>query len=46
MAILIILLLLNQLTLALWILAPLTNFTAVQRIWLTWRATREDTEQE
>lgn len=40
--ILIILLLLNQLTLALWILAPLTNFTALQRIWLVWRATRGD----
>ncbi len=40
MAILIILLLLNQLTPALWILAPLTNLTALQRIWLTWRAMR------
>jgi CDP-diacylglycerol--glycerol-3-phosphate 3-phosphatidyltransferase len=46
MAILIILLLLNQLTLALWILAPLTNFTAVQRMWLAWRATREDAGHE
>lgn len=46
MAILVVLLLLNQLTLALWVLAPLTNFTAVQRIWLTWRATREDAEQD
>lgn len=46
MAILIIFLLLNQLTLALWILAPLTNFTALQRIWLTWRATREDAQGE
>lgn len=34
-------LILNQLTIALWILAPLTNFTAVQRIWLTWRALQE-----
>jgi CDP-diacylglycerol--glycerol-3-phosphate 3-phosphatidyltransferase len=42
MAILIILLLLNQLTIALWILAPLTNLTALQRIWLTWRAMQED----
>lgn len=42
MAILIIFLLLNQLTLALWILAPLTNLTALQRIWLTWRATQRD----
>jgi CDP-diacylglycerol--glycerol-3-phosphate 3-phosphatidyltransferase len=46
MVILIIFLLLNQLTIALWILAPLTNFTALQRIWLTWRALREDTSQE
>jgi CDP-diacylglycerol--glycerol-3-phosphate 3-phosphatidyltransferase len=44
--ILIILLILNQLTFALWILAPLTNFTALQRIWLTWRATREDAQDE
>jgi CDP-diacylglycerol--glycerol-3-phosphate 3-phosphatidyltransferase len=36
----------NQLTLALWILAPLTIFTALQRIWLTWRATRRDTGQK
>lgn len=35
-------LILNQLTIALWILAPLTNFTAVQRIWLTWRALQEE----
>jgi CDP-diacylglycerol--glycerol-3-phosphate 3-phosphatidyltransferase len=41
--ILIIGLLLNQLTLTLWILAPLTNFTALQRVWFTWRATRENT---
>jgi CDP-diacylglycerol--glycerol-3-phosphate 3-phosphatidyltransferase len=40
--ILIIFLVLNQLPLALWILAPLTNLTALQRIWLTWRATQED----
>ncbi len=46
MAILIILLLLNQLTLALWILAPLTNLTALQRIWLTWQATQEDVQEE
>jgi CDP-diacylglycerol--glycerol-3-phosphate 3-phosphatidyltransferase len=44
--ILIILLILNQLTLALWILAPLTIFTAVQRIWLTWQATREDVRRK
>lgn len=42
MAILIIFLLLNQLTLALCILAPLTNLTALQRIWLTWRVTQRD----
>ena len=46
MAILIILLLLNQLTIALWILAPLTNLTALQRIWLTWRAMQEDEQTE
>ncbi|GAB4534790.1 MAG: CDP-alcohol phosphatidyltransferase family protein [Anaerolineae bacterium] len=40
--ILVIFLLLNQLTLALWILAPLTNLTALQRIWLAWRATHEN----
>jgi CDP-diacylglycerol--glycerol-3-phosphate 3-phosphatidyltransferase len=33
----------NQLTIALWILAVLTNFTALQRIWLTWQATRGNT---
>jgi CDP-diacylglycerol--glycerol-3-phosphate 3-phosphatidyltransferase len=41
MVILIIGLLLNQLTVALWILAPLTNFTALQRVWLVWWATRD-----
>ena len=46
MAILILLLLLKQLTLAVWILAVLTNVTALQRIWLTWQALREDTGQE
>jgi len=46
MAILVVLLLLNQLSIALWILAPLTNFTALQRIWLTWRATQEDFQEE
>jgi CDP-diacylglycerol--glycerol-3-phosphate 3-phosphatidyltransferase len=35
-------LILSQLTIALWILAPLTNFTALQRIWLTWRALQEE----
>ncbi len=33
-------LLLNQLSITLWILAALTNFTALQRVWLAWRATR------
>lgn len=46
MAILIVLLLLNQLTPALLILAPLTNLTALQRIWLTWRAMQEDEQAE
>jgi CDP-diacylglycerol--glycerol-3-phosphate 3-phosphatidyltransferase len=46
MAILILLLLLKQLTLAVWILAVLTNLTALQRIWLTWQALREDASQE
>ena len=46
MVILIILLLVNQLTIALWILAPLTNLTALQRIWLTWQEMQEDTGQE
>jgi len=46
MALLVILLLLNQLALALWILAPLTHFTALQRVWLTWRATRGNTRRE
>lgn len=46
MAILILLLLLKQLTLAVWILAVLTNLTALQRIWLTWQALREDASQQ
>ena len=46
MVILVLFLLLNQLAIALWILAPLTNLTALQRIWLTWRAMREDVDQE
>ena len=46
MVILIIFLLVNQLTIALWILAPLTNLTALQRIWLTWREMQQDTSQE
>jgi CDP-diacylglycerol--glycerol-3-phosphate 3-phosphatidyltransferase len=43
MGILILFLLLDQLLIALAILAVLTNFTALQRIWLTWQATRQDT---
>lgn len=42
MAILFFFLLLKQPSIALWILAPLTNLTALQRIWLTWRAMQED----
>ena len=34
-------LILNQVTIGLWILAVLSNFTALQRIWLVWRAVRE-----
>jgi CDP-diacylglycerol--glycerol-3-phosphate 3-phosphatidyltransferase len=32
-------LLLNQLTLALWILAIFSNLTAIQRMYLVWRIT-------
>ena len=46
MVILVLFLLLNQLAIALWILAPLTNLTALQRIWLTWRAMQEDAPEE
>jgi len=46
MAILVVLLVLNQLSIALWILAPLTNLTALQRIWLTWQAMQEDEQAE
>ena len=46
MVILVLFLLLNQLAIALWILAPLTNLTALQRIWLTWRAMREDAPED
>jgi CDP-diacylglycerol--glycerol-3-phosphate 3-phosphatidyltransferase len=45
-AILVLFLLLNQLTIALWILAPLTNLTALQRIWLTWQTMRESANGE
>ncbi len=33
-------LILNQVVPALWIITPLAAFTALQRIWLTWRADR------
>jgi CDP-diacylglycerol--glycerol-3-phosphate 3-phosphatidyltransferase len=42
MGILILCLLLNWPVVALWILAILTNTTALQRVWLTWRATKSD----
>jgi hypothetical protein len=32
-------LILNQMLIALWIMAVLSNFTALQRIYLVWRAT-------
>ena len=41
-AVLIIALILNQLTVALWVLAPLTSLTVIQRVWLVWLATREN----
>ncbi len=41
-AVLIIALILNQLTVALWVLAPLTSLTVIQRVWLVWQATREN----
>jgi CDP-diacylglycerol--glycerol-3-phosphate 3-phosphatidyltransferase len=44
--VLILFLLLDQLPLAVLVLAPVTNLTALQRIWLTWRATRDDVQQE
>ena len=34
-------LILNQMTYGLWILAVLSNFTALQRIWLVWQALRK-----
>jgi CDP-diacylglycerol--glycerol-3-phosphate 3-phosphatidyltransferase len=40
--ILIIAMVLNELTVALWILAVLTNVTAIQRIWLVWQSIKED----
>ncbi len=32
---------LNELTIALWILAILSNLTALQRVWIVWRNTRD-----
>jgi CDP-diacylglycerol--glycerol-3-phosphate 3-phosphatidyltransferase len=40
--ILIIAMVLNELTVAVWILAVLTNVTAIQRIWLVWQSIKED----
>ncbi|MBC7251471.1 MAG: CDP-alcohol phosphatidyltransferase family protein [Anaerolineae bacterium] len=40
-------LLLNQVRIALWVMAILTNFTALQRMFYVWRATRqEESERE
>ncbi|MGQ9501514.1 MAG: CDP-alcohol phosphatidyltransferase family protein [Anaerolineae bacterium] len=41
MLVLIIGMVLNELTIALWILAVLANITVLQRVWLTWRNTRD-----
>jgi len=41
MLVLIIGMMLNELTIALWILAVLANITVLQRVWLTWRNTRD-----
>ncbi len=40
MVVLIIGMVLNELTAALWILAVLTHITVLQRIWIIWRNTR------
>ncbi len=40
MLVLIVGMVLNELTIALWILAVFTNITVLQRVWLTWRNTR------
>jgi CDP-diacylglycerol--glycerol-3-phosphate 3-phosphatidyltransferase len=42
MVILIVAMVLNELTVALWILAVLTNVTALQRVWLVWQNTRDE----
>lgn len=41
MLVLIIGMVLNELTIALWILAVFANITVLQRVWLTWRNTRD-----
>ncbi|MGC8878936.1 MAG: CDP-alcohol phosphatidyltransferase family protein [Anaerolineae bacterium] len=41
MLVLIIGMMLNELTIALWILAVFANITVLQRVWLTWRNTRD-----
>ncbi len=42
MVILIVAMVLNELTVALWILAVLANVTALQRVWLVWQSTRDE----
>lgn len=41
MLVLIIGMILNELTIALWILAVLANITVLQRVWIAWRNTRD-----
>jgi CDP-diacylglycerol--glycerol-3-phosphate 3-phosphatidyltransferase len=41
MIVLIAALVLNELTVGLWVMAALTNITVLQRVWLVWRATRQ-----
>ena len=38
-------LILNELTIALWVLAVFTNLTALQRIWLVWRKACQEEQQ-
>jgi CDP-diacylglycerol--glycerol-3-phosphate 3-phosphatidyltransferase len=42
MIVLIIALVLNELTVGVWVLAVLTNVTALQRVYVVWRATRKN----
>jgi CDP-diacylglycerol--glycerol-3-phosphate 3-phosphatidyltransferase len=42
MIVLIAALVLNELTVGLWVMAALTNITVLQRVWLVWRATRKE----